>query len=48
MILIVVHYPHDDALVVSMIIADYEVGRVLIDGGSFDDALFWDAYEKIN
>lgn len=40
-------YPHDDALVVTMLIANYTTQRILIDNGSLADILFWEAYEKM-
>ncbi|KAL2462034.1 Beta-porphyranase [Abeliophyllum distichum] len=36
-------YPHDDALVITGDIADFDVKRVLIDNGSAADVLTWDA-----
>ena len=40
--------PHNDAVVVSMIIAKYDVKRVLVDNKSSTDILFYDAFLKIN
>ena len=42
-----VHLPHDDALVVSAVIANFNVQRILIDNGSSADILFISAFEKI-
>ncbi|GFY91595.1 hypothetical protein Acr_07g0017910 [Actinidia rufa] len=42
-----VHLPHDDALVVSAIIANFNVQRILIDNGSSADILFISAFEKM-
>ncbi|CAL1368987.1 unnamed protein product [Linum trigynum] len=39
-----VAHPHDDTLVIKAIIADYEVKRILVDGGSSADLLFYPAY----
>ncbi|GFZ18414.1 hypothetical protein Acr_27g0001530 [Actinidia rufa] len=40
------HLPHDDALVVSAVIANFNVQRILIDSGSSADILFISAFEK--
>ncbi|GFZ21446.1 hypothetical protein Acr_29g0006080 [Actinidia rufa] len=42
-----VHLPHGDALVVSAIIANFNVQRILIDNGSSADILFISAFEKM-
>ncbi|GFY85492.1 hypothetical protein Acr_04g0002300 [Actinidia rufa] len=39
------HLPHDDALVVSAVIANFNVQRILIDNGSSADILFISAFE---
>ncbi|GFZ19591.1 hypothetical protein Acr_28g0002960 [Actinidia rufa] len=41
------HLPHDDALVVSVTIANYSVQRILIDNGSSADILFISAFDKM-
>ncbi|GFZ19944.1 hypothetical protein Acr_28g0006490 [Actinidia rufa] len=41
------HLPHDDALVVSAVIANFNVQRILIDSGSSVDILFISAFEKM-
>ncbi|GFZ01916.1 hypothetical protein Acr_15g0005250 [Actinidia rufa] len=41
------HLPHDDALVVSVVIANFNVQRILIDSGSSADILFISAFEKM-
>ena len=43
-----VQTPHDDAIVVSMTIANYDVKRILVDNGSSVDILFYDAFSKMN
>ena len=40
-----IHYPHDDPLVVTLMIANYAVKRVLIDTGSSSDILFALAFD---
>ena len=42
-----VYFPHQDPLVVSADIADFEVRRVLVDGGSSADLLFIDAFDRM-
>ncbi|PSR88450.1 Beta-porphyranase [Actinidia chinensis var. chinensis] len=42
-----VHLPHDDALVVSAVIANFNVQRILIDNGSSADILFISAFERM-
>ncbi|GFZ03434.1 hypothetical protein Acr_16g0000580 [Actinidia rufa] len=41
------HLPHDDALVVSAIIANFNVQRILINNGSSADILFISAFERM-
>ncbi|KAF5464252.1 hypothetical protein F2P56_014344 [Juglans regia] len=40
-------YSHDDALIVTMLIANYTTQRILIDNGSLADILLWELYEKM-
>ena len=42
-----VYFPHQDPLVISASIVDFEVRRVLIDGGSSADLLFAGAFNKM-
>ncbi|XP_058092662.1 uncharacterized protein LOC131239121 [Magnolia sinica] len=42
-----IHYPHDDALVVTLTIANRKVFRILVNTGSFADVLFTQAFDKI-
>ncbi|XP_010262512.1 PREDICTED: uncharacterized protein LOC104601030 [Nelumbo nucifera] len=42
-----VQYPHDDALIVKMIINDFKVKRILVDSGSSTDILFLEAFKKM-
>ena len=39
------HHPHDDALVISIRIKDYNMHRVLIDNGSSTDILYYPAFQ---
>ena len=41
------HHPHDDALVVSIQIEDYNMHRVLIDNGSSIDILYYLAFQQM-
>ena len=38
------HYPHDDALVVSIQVGDYNMHRVLVDNGSSANILYYPAF----
>ena len=38
------HHPHDDALVVSVRVGDYNVHRVLVDNGSSVDILYYPTF----
>ena len=38
------HHPHDDALVVSIRVGDYNTHGVLVDNGSFTDILYYPAF----
>ena len=40
------HHPHDDALVVSLQIRDYNMHRVLVDNGNSVDILYYLAFHK--
>ncbi|XP_075654838.1 uncharacterized protein LOC142625008 [Castanea sativa] len=42
-----VHHPHDDAIVITLLIADYTIKRVLIDNGSSADILDYPAFQQI-
>ncbi|XP_059629910.1 uncharacterized protein LOC132272848 [Cornus florida] len=43
----VIHQPHDDFLVVFMVVANFTVRRILIDNGSSADILFLGVYSKL-
>ena len=40
-------FPHDDALMVTLLISNYNVHKVLIDTGSLVDILFMGAFKKM-
>ena len=39
-----VHHPHDDAIVITLLITDYTTRRVLVDNGSSVDILYYSAF----
>jgi len=41
------HHPHDDVLVVSIRVGDYNTHRVLVDNGSFADILYYSAFQQM-
>ena len=40
-----IHYPYDDAIVITLLIADYSTRRVLVDNGSSVDILYYPAFQ---
>ena len=41
------HHPHDDALVVTIRVGDYNVHRMLVDNGSSADILYYPAFQQM-
>ena len=41
-----IQHPHDDLLVISTMIAKYNIHRILIDNGSSTDVIFLSTFEK--
>ena len=41
------YHPHDDALVVSIRVGDYNTHRVLVDNGSSADILYYPAFQQM-
>ena len=41
------HHPHDDALVVSIRIGDYNVHRMLVDNGRSTDILYYPTFQQM-
>ena len=41
------HHPHNDMLVVSIWIGDYNTHRVLVDNGSFADILYYPTFQQM-
>ena len=42
-----IHHPHDDAIVITLLIADYTTRRVLVDNGSSSDILYYPAFQQM-
>ena len=42
-----VHHPHDDAIVITLLIADYTTIRVLVDNGSSADILYYHTFQQM-
>ncbi|XP_075665473.1 uncharacterized protein LOC142635154 [Castanea sativa] len=42
-----VHHPHDDAIVITLLIAEYTTRRVLVDNGSSADILYYPAFQQM-
>ena len=40
-----IHLPHDDAIVITLLIADYTTRRVLVDNGSSADILYYPTFQ---
>ena len=41
------HHPHDDALVISLSITNFNTHRVLVDNGSSVDILYYPAFQQM-
>ena len=41
------HHPHDDALVVSICVGDYNIHRMPVDNGSSTDVLYYPAFQQM-
>ena len=42
-----IHHPHDDAIVITLLIADYTTSKVLVDNGSSADILYYPAFQQM-
>ena len=42
-----IHHPHDDAIVITLLIVDYTTRRVLVDNGSSADILYFLAFQQM-
>ena len=43
-----IHHPHDNAIVITLLIVDYTIRRVLVDNGSSADILYYPAFQQMN
>ena len=43
-----IHYPYDDVIVITLLIADYSTRRVLINNGSSADILYYPTFQQMN
>ena len=43
-----IHHPHDDAIVITLLIADYTTRRVLVDNGSLANILYDPAFQEMD
>ena len=43
-----IHHPHDDAIVITLLIDNYSTRRVLVDNGSSADILYYPAFQHMN
>ena len=41
------HHPHDDALVISIRVGDYNMHRVMVDNGRSIDILYYPAFQQM-
>ena len=39
-----IHHPYDDAIVITLLIADYTTRRVLVENGSSSEILYYPAF----
>ena len=42
-----IHHPHNDAIVITLLIADYTTRRVLVDNGSSADIVYYPAFQQM-
>ena len=42
-----VHHPHDDTIVITLLIADYTTRRVLVENGSSANILYYPTFQQI-
>ena len=42
-----IHHPHDDAIFITLLIADYTTRKVLVDNGSSADIFYYPAFQQM-
>ena len=42
-----IHHPHDDAIIITLLIANYTIRRVLVDNESSADILYYPAFQQM-
>ena len=42
-----IHHPYDDAIVITLLIADYATRKVLVDNGNSADILYYPAFQQM-
>ena len=42
-----VHHPHDNAIIITLLISDYTTRRVLVENGSSANILYYPAFQQI-
>ena len=42
-----IYYPHNDALVVTLRVKDYDVKRILIDQGSSCEIMYYETFKQL-
>ena len=42
-----IHHPHDDAIIITLLIIDYTTKRVLVDNGSLADILYYPTLQQM-
>ena len=42
-----IHHPHDDVIVITLLIMDYTTRRVLVDNGSLADILYYPTFQQM-
>ena len=42
-----VHHPHDDAIIITLLIVDYTTRRVLMDNGSSENILYYPTFQQM-
>ena len=43
-----IHHPHNDAIIITLLITDYSIRKVLVDNWSSTDILYYPAFQQMN